>query len=69
MERGASPLSSVSYNLRLSIQGCLLEVFSWEDYFFCRDVGREEGAWRGKILRRNVRGYPGGFSLVFTLNG
>ncbi len=27
MERGASPLSSVSYNLRLSIQGCLLEVF------------------------------------------
>lgn len=30
MERGASPLSSNSYNLRLSIQGCLLEVFSWD---------------------------------------
>ena len=53
----------------LGVIKCLLEVFSWEDYFFCRDVGREEGAWRGKILRRNVRGYPGGFSLVFTLNG
>lgn len=30
MERGASPLSSVSYNLRLSIYRCSPEVFSWD---------------------------------------
>lgn len=47
MERGASPLSSVSYNLRLSIQGCLLEVFIYEH----KSMGRIKDKRRKRIYR------------------
>gem|GEM_PF-5774179 len=69
MKRGASPLSSVSYNLRLSIYRCSPEVFSWDGTSPSLQERRNKVGLGQKVFSRNVRGVLGGFSSVFTLNG